>query len=328
MVVASNQAQETSLRADVEYLRDWGFDDDDIWWLSAEETRLRIAVAGALGAMYSPHCARVHPAKLVRGLARAVERLDVPIYERTPVLDRIPGGVRAQQGDVGAEIVVRATEGYTTDMPRLQRTLIPVYSLMIATEPLPDDVWAQIGWEGRECWNDGRHLLVYLSRTVDGRVAIGGRGAPYHFGSRIAEEFENEPAVFDALYEELCLLLPQVRGAAVTHRWGGPIGITRDWCSNVGFDRAGGSAWACGYVGDGVATSNLAGRTLRDLIRGEQTELTRLPWVGHQSRRWEPEPFRFVGVNLALKAMASGDKTEARTGKPAKRAAYMEKLIS
>jgi len=328
MVVASSQAQATSLRGEVEYLREWGFGDEDVWWLSAEETRARIAVAGALGAMYSPHCARVHPAKLVRGLARAVERLGVPLYERTPVLDRIPGGVRAQQGDVRAEIVVRATEGYTTDMPRLQRTLIPVYSLMIATEPLPDDVWAQIGWEGRECWNDGRHLLVYLSRTVDGRVAIGGRGAPYHFGSRIAEEFENEPAVFDALYEELCLLLPQVRGAAVTHRWGGPIGITRDWCSNVGFDRAGGSAWACGYVGDGVATSNLAGRTLRDLVRGEQTELTRLPWVGRQSRRWEPEPFRFVGVNLALKAMASADKTEARTGKPAKRAAYMEKLIN
>jgi glycine/D-amino acid oxidase-like deaminating enzyme len=328
MFVAVNAAQATSMREELDYLRQWGFGEEDVWWLSAEQARERIAVAGALGAIYSPHCARIHPAKLVRGLARVVEGLGVPIYERTPVLDRTPTGVRTSHGEVTAEVVVRGTEGYTATLPRLRRHLIPVYSLMIATEPLPDDVWARIGWDGNECWNDGRHLLVYLSRTADGRIAIGGRGAPYHFGSRITEDFEREPAVFAALYEELCALLPQVRGAAVTHRWGGPIGITRDWCSTVGFDRAGGTAWACGYVGDGVATSNLAGRTLRDLIMGQATDLTRLPWVGHHSRRWEPEPFRFIGVNLALKAMASADRAEMRTGKPAKRAAYMEKLMS
>jgi len=328
LFVAANQAQATRTRETFHHLHEWGFGEEDLWWLGAEEARDRIAIAGALGAMYSPHCARVHPAKLVRGLARVVEGLGVPIYERTPVLDRTPGGVRTPQGDVKAPIVVRATEGYTAALPRLRRNLLPLYSLMIATEPLPEDVWSRIGWEGNECWIDGRHLLVYLSRTADGRIAIGGRGDPYHFGSRVVESFERSLAVFDTLCESLRLLLPQVRGAAITHRWGGPIGIARDWCSTVGFDRAGGSAWACGYVGDGVATSNLAGRTLRDLITEQRTDLTRLPWIGHHSRRWEPEPFRFIGVNLAVKAWASADKAEARTGKPAKRAAYMEKLIS
>ena len=62
-------------------------------------------------------------------------------------------------------------------------------------------------------------------------------------------------------------------------------------------------AWAGAYVGDGVSTTNLAGRTLRDLILGQESELTGLPWVNHRSKLWEPEPLRWLGVNAALKAM-------------------------
>jgi glycine/D-amino acid oxidase-like deaminating enzyme len=277
--------------------------------------------------MYSPHCARVHPAKLVRGLARVVESLGVPIYERTPVVERSPSGVVTSAGKVRAAVIVRGTEGYSVELPRLRRVLIPVYSLMLATEPLPSAVWKEIGWQNGECCCDGRHMLVYLSRTADGRIAMGGRGAPYHFGSKIDERFESEPAVFDALYRELCELFPAVKGAAVTHRWGGPIGIARDWCSSVGLDRATGDAWAFGYIGDGVATTNLAGRTLADLISGRRSELTALPWVGHQSKKWEPEPLRWIGVNVAQAMMAGADKVEARTGKPSRRARLIEKLV-
>lgn len=80
------------------------------------------------------------------------------------------------------------------------------------------------------------------------------------------------------------------------------------------------------YVG-GVSTSNLAGRTLTDLILGGETELTRLPWVGHRSRSWEPEPLRWLGANAALWTMASADRAEARTGRPSRRAEVVGKLI-
>jgi len=327
LVFARTPAQLAGGRAEYEYLRKWGFGEDDLAWLSAAEARERVAVSGALGAMYSPHCARVHPAKLVRGLARVVESLGVPIYERTTVTDRTRGGVATPAGRVKADVAVRGTEGYGVDLPRLRRALIPVYSLMLATEPLSGDVWKEIGWRQSECCCDGRHMLVYLSRTADGRIAMGGRGAPYHFGSKVDERFENEPRVFGALYRALCELLPPVKGAAVTHHWGGPIGIARDWCSSVGLDRATGDAWALGYVGDGVATSNLAGRTLADLISGRRTPLTVLPWVDHRSPTWEPEPLRWIAVNTAQRLLAGADKVEARTGKPSRRARLIEKLI-
>ena len=327
LTFARTPAQLVSVRAEFDYLREWGFGDEDIQWLGAAEACARVAVTSVLGAIFSPHCARVHPAKLVRGLARVVESLGVPIYERTPVTDRTRDFVSTPAGRVKVDVTVRATEGYSVALPRLHRALIPVYSLMLSTEPLAEDVWEQIGCHQSECFSDGRRMLVYLARTADGRIAMGGRGAPYHFGSRIDARFELDPRVHDALYRELCALLPPVTGAAVTHRWGGPIGIARDWCSSVGFDRTLGDAWALGYVGDGVATSNLAGRTLADLITGRSTPLTALPWVGHHSQQWEPEPLRWIGVNAAQWLMAGVDKVETRTGKPSRRAKLIDRFV-
>jgi hypothetical protein len=92
-------------------------------------------------------------------------------------------------------------------------------------------------------------------------------------------------------------------------------------------DRASGLAWAGGYVGDGVATTNLAGRTLADLITGADTSLVHLPWVGHRSPRWEPEPLRWLGVNAGLWTMKLADRSEARRGRPSKVAAAMGRLL-
>ena len=115
--------------------------------------------------------------------------------------------------------------------------------------------------------------------------------------------------------------------ARFTHAWGGALGIPRDWCASVGLDRATGLAWAGGYVGDGVSTTNLAGRTLRDLVLGRETELTRLPWVGHRSRRWEPEPLRWLGVNAGLRAMTLADTEERSPGGRALIARAMAPLL-
>ena len=298
----------------------------DTVWLDATQAAQRIVVAGVDGAAYTPHCAAVQPAKLVRGLARAVESCGGSIHEQTAATAIEPGLVRTLRGDIHADVVVQATEGYTAELAGRSRLLAPVWSLIVATEPLPSDVWAQIGWSGRETVSDGRHLIIYAQRTADDRIVFGGRGAPYRFGSKTSGD-RGHDRTFRRLEEELRLLFPPAADAAITHRWGGVLGVPRDWMPSVGIDRATGIAWGGGYVGDGVGCSALAGRTLADLVIGADTELTRLPWVGHRWPRWEPEPLRWAGVRGVNALMASADRVEARTGRPARRAAFISRLL-
>jgi glycine/D-amino acid oxidase-like deaminating enzyme len=251
----------------------------------------------------------------------------VTIYEGTTATEVDRHTVRTSFGDVRADVIVRATEGYTPLLPGLKRTLVPLYSLMIVTEPLPESFWKSVGWSDRETFADGRNLIIYAQRTADDRIAFGGRGAPYHFGSSVSDLYDRDQRVFVDLRRVLISLFPEARDAEITHSWGGPLGVPRDWFSSVGYDQELGAAWAGGYVGDGVSTSNLAGRTLADLIVGHDTERARLPWVGHRWRRWEPEPLRWLGINLALRAMANADRVEVRTGRPARRASLLKKLI-
>jgi glycine/D-amino acid oxidase-like deaminating enzyme len=313
------------LRARVEAERRWGAGEDDVRWLGAEEARSRIAAASVLGGLYTPHCARLHPARLVRGLAAAVERRGATIYERSRVVDLARGTVGTEGGRLRAERVVIATEGWSAHLPGRARTIAPVYSLMIATEPLPAHVWEDIGWAGRETLADGRHLIIYAQRTADDRIAFGGRGAPYHFGGRIRDGFDRDRSVFADLRSVLVGMFPAVASARVTHEWGGPIGVPRDWYSSVGFDATTGVGWAGGYVGDGVSTTNLAGRTLADLLLGIESDLTALPWVNHRSPRWEPEPLRWIGINAGLRVPAGADRHEARTGT---RSRWRERLLA
>jgi glycine/D-amino acid oxidase-like deaminating enzyme len=325
--LARSPLQMRRARESVEEARAYGFGEDDLRLLSAQQARSLANATSVLGGTFTPHCAAIHPARLARGLARVVRGLGVSLHEQTPVTSIEPGRLVTPGGTVRASFVIRATEGYTPRLPGLHRAVVPVYSLMVATAPLPDSAWEQIGLAERPTFGDFRNLIIYGQRTADGRLAFGGRGAPYHLGSAISPAFEREPAVFAALRQTLAELFPVLKGAEVTHRWGGPLGIPRDWCASVGLDRETGLGWAGGYVGDGVATTNLAGRTLRDLILGTSSELTSLPWVGHRSRAWEPEPLRWLGVNAGLRVMALADRTEARTGRPSRTAAFTSRFL-
>jgi glycine/D-amino acid oxidase-like deaminating enzyme len=281
----------------------------DVEVLDAEAARAICNATGVLGGTYSPHCAALQPAKLVRGLATSVERRGVTVYEGTRALRLAPGEVVTDQGTVTAGVVVRALEGYTATVGGYKRALAPVYSLMIVTDPLPAEVWDRIGLARRETFSDHRHLIVYGQRTADDRLAFGGRGAPYHFGSRVHPSYDRAPAVFEGLRRTLTEMFGI--DPAIAYRWGGPLGIPRDWMPSVGLGPDG-MGWAGGYVGDGVAATNLAGRTLADLITGRESDLTGLPWVGHRSRNWEPEPLRWLGINAALRATALRDSWEGR----------------
>jgi glycine/D-amino acid oxidase-like deaminating enzyme len=264
---------------------------------------------------------------MVRGLATAVEARGVTVHEQTEVRSIRPGVVLTDHGTVKAAVVVRATEGYTRTLEGEARTLVPVYSLMIATEPLSEAFWQRAGLADRQTFADHRHLVIYGQRTEDGRMAFGGRGAPYHFGSAIRPEFDGDTRVHEALRTTLVDLFPDLADAAVTHRWGGPLGIARDWFSSVGLDRQTGVAWAGGYVGDGVSTTNLAGRTLRDLILERPSELTSLAWVGHRSKRWESEPLRYLGINAGLLLASRADRAEDRAGRATWHARALDRVV-
>lgn len=326
VVVARSVAQLRRAEAEVAHARSWGRGEDDLVLLDEAAARARLDATHTVGGTYTPDCAVLHPARLVRGLAQVVESLGATVYEQTRVRSIQAGAVHTDHGTVRAEVTVRATEGYTAVLEGMHRRIAPVYSLIVATEPLPDAVWERIGLHNRETFSDHRHLIIYGQRTADGRLVFGGRGAPYHFGSRVRPDFDRDPAVFERLRQTAVEMFPVLAGASFTHAWGGVLGVPRDWCASVGLDRSTGQAWAGGYVGDGVGTTNLAGRTLRDLVLGHQTDLTALPWVGHHSPNWEPEPLRWLGVNAGLRTMTLADTEERRTGRPSLLARAMAPL--
>ncbi|WP_230209302.1 FAD-binding oxidoreductase [Nostocoides sp. HKS02] len=316
VAVARSAAQEARARAEVAHADTWGVGTR---WLDAAEASERLAASELRGATFNPHCARVHPRRLVDGLAASVRQRGGQVVEGARVVAIEPGRVRLEHGgQVSARHVIRATEAWTPRLPGLRRVVAPVYSLMVATEPLTPEQWSTIGLGDNEVFTDHRHVVIYGQRTVDDRLAFGGRGAPYHYGSRIRPEFDHDATVFADLRATLTDLLPQLGDVRFTHAWGGPLGIARDWHPSVGHDPSTGLGWAGGYVGDGVAATNLAGRTLADLVTGRHTPLTQLPWVGHRSRPWEPEPARWLGVNAGLRLARAADHEETRTGRPAR----------
>ncbi len=325
--VARNQAQWSRAQAEVAGWAAWGM-PDQVELLQPGEALGRIGARGVLGGTFTPHCAALQPYDLVLGLAEAVRSLGVVIHEATAVRALGARRVVTDHGDVRADVVVRATEGFTPLLPGARRDLAPMYSLMVATEPLADEQWEAVGLAGRETFSDKRHLRIYGQRTADGRVAFGGRGAPYHYASRVRPEFDVDRRVHAMLRRILVDLLPALDGIGFTHEWGGNLGIPRDWYPSVSYDVRTGLAQAGGYVGDGVATSNLAGRTLRDAILGTAgSPLLELPWAGRTSRSWEPEPLRWLGVNAVTALFATADATERRTGRPSRLASGFWKAL-
>ena len=270
--------------------------------------------------------ARVNPLKLLLGLAGAVESLGVPIYEHTPVLSVAPHAAVTPAGTVRARWVVVATEGYTASLKGRRRALAPINSSMIVTEPLPDRAWSQIGWSGQELMADEAHVYVYLQRTADGRIAIGGRGVPYRFGSATDGEGDTAARTVRALRAKLEAMFPATRGVELAHAWSGVLGVARDWCVSVTAEPSSGLAWAGGYVGEGVAASNLAGRTLRDLLLGGDSALARMPWVRPAPRPWEPEPLRWSAIRSTYALYRLADRGEQLTGRPSRGAALLDAL--
>jgi glycine/D-amino acid oxidase-like deaminating enzyme len=313
LIVATSAPQLARLKAEAAHRSAWG-EADRIDVLDRAAALARVRIPGTLGAMVVGGVARVQPAKLVRGLAGAVERLGVRLAEGTEVLEITPGQVRTTHGTVRAPVVLRATEGFTATLPGHRRTWLPLNSAQIVTEPLPAETWAKIGWQGHEILGDFRNAYCYCQRTRDGRIAVGGRGVPYRFASAIDQNGTPDAETIRRLIAILHRHFPAARDVPVAHAWCGVLGVPRDWCATVGFDRTSGLGWAGGYVGVGVSTSNLAGRTLADLALGRDSDLTALPWVNRPVRPWEGEPLRWLGVRGMYALLNAADRREDRPG--------------
>jgi glycine/D-amino acid oxidase-like deaminating enzyme len=229
-----------------------------------------------------------------------------------------PGAVQTPLGVVRASRIVLGLAGYLSQLPGYRRDALPAYNHMIVTEPLSAETWERIGLEDGTGFGDADRFVIYAQRTADGRIAIGGRGVGYYYGSAINPRYDRSARIEGLLEQALHDTLPDLGEVAITHRWGGVFGMPRDMMASVNFDEATGIAAAGGYVGDGVAASNLAGRTLRDLLLDRKSALVELPWVGHRSPRWEPEPLRWLGVSAGVALNRYADSAEKRTGRKAR----------
>lgn len=314
--VATNAAQMGRAKAKVTAMYEQGWGKDDVHLLSAEEMRARVNVDGAVGGYWSPHCARVHPAKFIQGLANVVEKLGVTIYESTTAQAIRPHAVLTQRGTVRAKHVIQALEGYTDSLEGNRRKMLPMNSSMAVTRPLTPDEVEVIGWDTGALLGDVAHSFTYVQRTADNRIAIGGRGVPYNFASSFDRQGRTAEKTIRQLHERIGQLFPVLSGVDLEHSWTGVLGVPRDWSAAVNYDREAGIVKAGGYVGHGVAGTNLAARTVRDLILRQDTNLTRLPWVNRYTRKWEVEPLRWIGATALYAAYRYADNQEYATNEP------------
>ncbi len=286
--------------------------------LSAPVLERRVRISGAVGALFDPSGAVVHPGKLVRGLARTAERRGAVIFEKSRVtrleLGRQPV-VHLGQIQVRAGTVVLAVEGYLNRLPGFRRVLIPMTSSIVLTRPLSDGEWAEIGWAGRETISSYRLSVTYLQRTADGRIMFGGRGAPYRYGSRVLPDHNSSGRIFEMLRTMARAWFPVLRGVEFTHAWSGVLGVPRDLTPAVRYRPQLGLLQLGGYVGTGVGPSNLFGRVAAALLLNSEPRLERLPLVGHGWRPWEPEPLRWAGVRYVQRGLLGADRRAERSGR-------------
>ena len=326
--VARNRAQALRQVSEVHQAEVSGFNSEIIRLLDKDEaSRMLNATSIHSGIFFAPTAA-LNPFELVQGLASAIERLGGKIVEQTEVLDIQDKRIRTSFGVVTADVVVQATEAYTRNFAGQKRHYLPIYSRMIATEPISPKLLTELGLIERKAFSDDRYGVIYGLLTEDNRIAFGGRGTPtYLFGSRITSKAESNSKSHSHVYKALLGLLPQLKGVAITHRWGGVLAIPRNWLPGLRFNEKSGIGILGGYVGSGVASSNLAGRTMADLILGRKTDRTYLPWVGGKSRHWEPEPFRSIGVMTSGALLKIADSYETKTGRTARVAEILAKAI-
>ena len=299
--------------------------DEEHQLLNKSQTTDLLNIPSALGSVFTPHCAALNPFKLVRALADHLEKLGVMIYEQSSVSEIRDKQVEVNGFNVNCTFSIRATEAFT---PRkwMGNRQIPIYSLMVATEPLSNEVVKEIRNTQRATFQEACHLITYAQITSDNRLALGGRGVRYKLFSRLSERSEIDNRMHSALEKRARSWFPQITDAKFEYRWGGAVALTRRWQAYLNFDQATGRAEIGGYVGDGVTLSYLVAKTLAEKMSNIKT--ANLPFIDQGIGRWEPEPIRYLAVNAGFKATVLADYEEKITNRPSLLASIIDPLIN
>ncbi len=303
IIFASNPGQATRLKAG---------EDADHRWLSKSELAEKILIADSIGALLTPASAVVNPMELLLALARHLTKKGVAIYENSAATIADSGQLLVGSNLVTAPRIINGVEVFR-NAPREQ---IPLYSLMVATEPLSTQFWREVGNIERATFAEGSHLINYAQRTADNRLAIGGRGARYPFKSKRSSTIENSSKTHEALRNLAKRWFPQLKDIKFTHSWGGAIAITRDWEPYVRWDNHRGYGELGGYAGDGMTMTYLAGKAMAAEVLDNQSEVRDLHFVNRRSRNWEFEPIRYLAINALINLTDLSDTEERFTKKP------------
>ncbi|MDX6252258.1 MAG: hypothetical protein QOF10_5618 [Kribbellaceae bacterium] len=255
--------------------------------------------------------ALVEPARLAWGLRRACLDAGVRIYEHTRVTAvRRDGQARSlltATGSVRADRVALGTNAFPSLLRRLRLYTVPVYDLVLVTEPLSAGQLDAIGWRNRQGVGDASNLFHYYRLTRDNRILWGGYTPLYYFGSRIDPALEQRDAIHGMLAEHFFQTFPQLDGIRFTHRWGGVIDTSTRFCAFFGTASDGKLGYALGYTGLGVGATRFGAEVMLDLLYGEDSERTRLRMVRERPLPFPPEPLRSAGIHLTRWSMARAD---------------------
>jgi len=253
-------------------------------------------------ALREQSCTLLNPARLVRGLKRAVIGAGGRVFEQTPMerLDKTNGGARVvtSKGSIETQLVLLAANAYSSRIPSLERYILPFYSYILLSEPLSDEQWSRVGWQGREGLEDRRTFLHYMRPTVDGRMMWAGRDAPYRPNGP-DPKYDRDERVFKRLEETFAWTFPQLDDVKFEYRWGGPIGVTGRFMPSAGWLEDKRIAYAFGFNGHGVAITNMVAMAMRDLILERDTDRVRLALIGKKPINLGPRLLRDLLVRAS-----------------------------
>jgi glycine/D-amino acid oxidase-like deaminating enzyme len=308
--VSTNEAQDAAIDADLEAAVRLGIEAHFLS-LSPEQARARIRSDRIRRGVHEPNALLINPARLARGLAKAIVALGGELYEQTAVLgwEKCTRGFRitTSGGSLQAERVVLAGNAYGVAWPPLKDTVVPLYSYIGLTRPLSDSEWRSVGWDGREGAEDKRATVHYFRPTPDGRILWGGR-EPGYYPNAPNERHNKSTYHLTRLRESFEWFFPQIAHVPFEGHWGGPIAVTPDSLPSAGWaDAAKRIAYAHGYNGHGVAICNLTGHALADLLSGATSRWTELCFVGKPPTNLGPQSIRRWLIPGNLRAMAKAD---------------------
>lgn len=302
------------LQAQQEQHNQDNYEPQDFVWLSKDELNKQLKMNKAQAALFSPHVATIHPAKLAKGLADCLDKKGIQIFENSPVVSWKSGEVKTKHATIKTKWIVPAVEAYGSQFKPMDKYQLAVHSMIVATEPLGQDIWEKIGLEKGQAFSENSRLVSYGQRTVDNRLVFGARGG-YNFGGRLRKDEPLTPSEMTMRLELMydCFPVLKEKGVSISHSWGGNLSLPRRFHPHMLCDPKAGIALSGGYVGEGVGATNLAGRTLADLILGKDTLHTQQPWVMNEKplsalKKWEPEPFRWLTYKTLNKVLIYEDK--------------------